>query len=177
MQKIEADLIQTYIYYKSFLISSIRHAELRAKELEKKLELYKGKESRFQVVTLQAKAEYYLERSDSYLAWLIDRGEKVGIVRWFLRKGMDAKHDCLRLTQEIKAKIKQVEHECAISMAGVIFKIEEDAQKLMMHPEVFREEEERRELLEKMEEFDREIEERVREKVRKLEEEGVEGVV
>ena len=170
MDKIEATLVQAYNYARAFIVSSIKHAELRAKELERMLESFNGKLTRLKIATLLAKAEYWLDCSDEDVAWLLDVGERVGIVRWFLRNSRDAraKESALRLIQEIRRKLKEMRQKCAICLSGIIFEIEKDAAILIKHPEIFEEEEERRKLIEEMKEFEKEIDEEVRKRVKKI---------
>jgi len=170
MDKIEATLVQAYNYARALIISSIKHAELRVKELERMLERFNGKLTRLKIATLLAKAEYWLDYSDEWVAWLIDVGERVGIVRWFLRNGRDAraKESALRLIQEIRRKLEEIRKKCAICLSGIIFEIENDAITLVKHPEIFEEEEERRRLIEEMKEFEKEIEEEVQKRVKKI---------
>jgi len=170
MDKIEATLIQAYNYARAFLVSSIKHAELRVKELERTLESFNGKHTRLKIATLLAKSEYWLNCSDEELAWLIEIGEKVGIARWYLRNSRDAriKEFALRLIQEIRRKLKEFRQKCVICLSGIIFEIEKDAIMLIENPELFEEEEEKRMLIEEMERFSKEIEEEVQRRVKKL---------
>ncbi|RLI80845.1 hypothetical protein DRP04_07400 [Archaeoglobales archaeon] len=175
MDKIEATLVQAYNYARAFIVSSIKHAELRAKELERKLESFNsesfnGKLTRLKIATLLAKAEYWLDCSDEDVAWLLDVGERVGIARWDLRNIRDAraKENALRLIQEIRRKLWVIRQKSKICLSGIIFEIEKDAAILIKHPEIFEEEEERRKLIEEIKKFEKEIDEEVRKRVKKI---------
>lgn len=169
MKKIEAELIQQCKQVIAFLFSSKHHAEQRISELNAILEKTDGKETRLKLGELLAKAEYWLDVLDEEFAWVIDVNERTGIARWFLRNRGSAqdKENALRLSQEMKKRLKEIRIKCALCMAGIVFRIEEDAIKLMISPEVYEEEEERRKMLEEIEEFSKRIEEEVKKKLKK----------